>query len=58
MKTVKERIDELHEKEAKERQMGGEKGVKKQHDSGKLTARERIDLLFDQGTFTVYRNMA
>jgi len=52
MKTVKERIDELREKEAKERQLGGEKGVKKQHDSGKLTARERIDLLFDQGTFT------
>ena len=30
---------------------GGEKRVKQQHDSGKLTARERIDLLFDSGTF-------
>ncbi len=32
-------------------QMGGEKQVKKQHDGGKLTARERLDHLFDQGTF-------
>ena len=31
--------------------MGGEKQVKKQHDAGKLTARERLDLLFDEGTF-------
>jgi acetyl-CoA carboxylase carboxyltransferase component len=52
MKTVKERIEELDVKEARELRMGGEKGVKKQHDSGKLTARERIDLLFDPGTFT------
>jgi acetyl-CoA carboxylase carboxyltransferase component len=31
--------------------MGGEKAVQKQHDGGKLTARERLDLLFDAGTF-------
>ena len=30
---------------------GGEARVKKQHESGKLTARERIDLLVDPGTF-------
>src|SRR5215212_8654935 len=30
---------------------GGEGRLKKQHDAGKLTARERIDLLFDPGTF-------
>ena len=30
---------------------GGEDRLKKQHDAGKLTARERIDLLFDPGTF-------
>ncbi|MFA5308788.1 MAG: carboxyl transferase domain-containing protein [Dehalococcoidales bacterium] len=30
---------------------GGEKSVQKQHDSGKLTARERLDLFFDAGTF-------
>lgn len=30
---------------------GGERRIKKQHDGGKLTARERIDLLIDKGTF-------
>jgi len=30
---------------------GGEERVKRQHAVGKLTARERIDLLFDPGTF-------
>src|SRR6186997_510092 len=30
---------------------GGEERLKKQHDAGKLTARERIDLLFDPATF-------
>src|SRR3972149_1032175 len=28
-----------------------EKAIKKQHSKGKLTARERINLLFDEGTF-------
>ncbi len=31
--------------------LGGSVAVKKQHDSGKLTARERLDLLFDKGSF-------
>jgi len=30
---------------------GGQKRIDKQHESGKLTARERIDLLLDPGTF-------
>lgn len=30
----------------------GEKGTKKQHAKGKMTARERVDILFDKGTFT------
>jgi propionyl-CoA carboxylase beta chain len=30
---------------------GGEDRLRRQHDAGKLTARERIDLLFDPGTF-------
>ena len=30
---------------------GGETRRKKQHDAGKLTARERIDLFFDPGSF-------
>src|SRR5450759_3941176 len=30
---------------------GGEERLKRHHDAGKLTARERIELLFDPGTF-------
>ena len=33
---------------------GGEARIAKQHAQGKLTARERIDLLFDDGTFREY----
>ncbi|MDX1492981.1 MAG: carboxyl transferase domain-containing protein, partial [Longimicrobiales bacterium] len=39
---LKELRDEL-------RKGGGEKRIKRQHDQGKLTARERIDLLLDEG---------
>jgi propionyl-CoA carboxylase beta chain len=42
------RLDELN---ARALMGGGEARVKKQHDQGKLTARERIDLLLDPGTF-------
>jgi len=51
MGVIADKIKELKEREAKLREMGGEEAVKKQHDRGKLTARERIDLLFDPGTF-------
>ena len=33
------------------RQGGGEKRIAAQHKKGKLTARERIDLLLDEGSF-------
>jgi acetyl-CoA carboxylase carboxyltransferase component len=46
-----EKIKELKEKREKLMQMGGEKGIEKQKSKGKLTARERLDLLFDPGTF-------
>jgi acetyl-CoA carboxylase carboxyltransferase component len=51
MKTVAQRIQELKEKEAQLKAMGGPKAVAKQHESGKLTARERLDHFFDPGTF-------
>src|SRR5512143_1358905 len=51
MKTVAEKIQELREREAKVKAMGGAKAVEKQRASGKLTARERLDLFFDPGTF-------
>jgi acetyl-CoA carboxylase carboxyltransferase component len=51
MKTVADKIQELKEKEAQIKAMGGAKAVEKQHGSGKLTARERLALFFDPGTF-------
>lgn len=45
------KLKELEVREARIMAMGGEEQVRKQHESGKLTARERINLLFDPGTF-------
>ena len=42
------RLDELN---AKALAGGGEDRIKKQHEGGKLTARERVDLLLDPGSF-------
>lgn len=46
-----ERRDRLKEKLAESKLGGGEKRIEAQHAKGKLTARERIDLLFDRGSF-------
>jgi acetyl-CoA carboxylase carboxyltransferase component len=43
--------DQLHERRDAARLGGGEAKIAKQHERGKLTARERIDLLVDAGTF-------
>ena len=51
MGIVEDKLKELKAREEKMLQMGGEKAVAKQHDQGKLTARERLNLLFDDGTF-------
>ncbi len=44
-------IDRLNEKLTQSRMGGGEKRIEKQHSSGKLTARERLEFLFDENTF-------
>src|SRR5882762_4150915 len=44
-------IQQLEAKRAKARLGGGEKRIAAQHGKGKLTARERIDLLLDADTF-------
>jgi acetyl-CoA carboxylase carboxyltransferase component len=45
------KINELKERVKKELAMGGADQIQKQHDRGKLTARERLDLFFDRGSF-------
>ena len=52
------RTSELHEKRRKNLAMGGEDRIAKQHERGKLTVRERIDLLFDPGTFVEFGLLA
>ncbi|MDX1637287.1 MAG: acyl-CoA carboxylase subunit beta [Balneolaceae bacterium] len=47
----KDKVEELKQKREAAKKGGGEKRIQKQHDKGKLTARERIDLLLDDGTF-------
>lgn len=44
-------LDELRRREALAREMGGAERVARQHASGRLTVRERIAKLFDDGTF-------
>ena len=51
MGIVEDKIKELRDREARIRQMGGEKAVAKHREKGKLTARQRLDVLFDKGTF-------
>ena len=51
MSNQSEKIKELVELRAKARLGGGEKAIAKQHEKGKYTARERIDMLLDEGSF-------
>ncbi|WP_423984976.1 acyl-CoA carboxylase subunit beta, partial [Haladaptatus sp.] len=49
-----ERIDELREKRREAEQGGGEERIEKQHERGKMTARERIDYFLDDDTFNEF----
>ena len=49
--TVHDIIRQLDQKRAKARLGGGEKRIAAQHAKGKLTARERLELLLDEGSF-------
>ncbi|WP_010530899.1 acyl-CoA carboxylase subunit beta [Lentibacillus jeotgali] len=46
-----DKINELYDKRRQVELGGGDERIDKQHDKGKLTARERIDYLLDQGSF-------
>jgi propionyl-CoA carboxylase beta chain len=48
---MKENIKELERKKAAAKLGGGEERIKKQHAKGKLTARERLEILLDEGSF-------
>jgi acetyl-CoA carboxylase carboxyltransferase component len=46
----KPELDELATREAFARRMGGQDKIKRQHDAGRLTIRERVDALIDEGS--------
>ena len=51
MATVQEKIAQMNAKKEHLMQGGGQARIDKQHGKGKMTARERINMLFDKGTF-------
>ena len=51
MSTQQDKIKELVERRAVARLGGGQKRIDAQHQKGKLTARERLALLLDEGSF-------
>jgi propionyl-CoA carboxylase beta chain len=56
--TTAGRIADLERRRREAVHAGSEQAVAKQHDRGKLTARERIDLLCDPGSFTEFDELA
>jgi methylmalonyl-CoA decarboxylase subunit alpha len=52
MSLLRPLADDLAERRAAARLGGGEAKIARQHEQGKLTARERLALLFDDGAFT------
>lgn len=48
---MQEKFDNLNKKIKEAHKGGGEKRIEKQHEKGKLTARERIHFLLDEGSF-------
>ena len=52
------KISELEARRHKNLAMGGKEKIAKQHERGKLTVRERLDLLFDKDTFVEFGLLA
>ena len=48
---MKDILEKLDQRRAEARLGGGQKRIDAQHARGKLTARERIELLLDKGSF-------
>ena len=48
---IYEKINDLYDRKREIELGGGDERIEKQHEKGKLTARERIELLVDEGTF-------
>jgi propionyl-CoA carboxylase beta chain len=51
---MREVLEQLEERRARARLGGGTRRIEAQHAKGKLTARERLDVLLDEGSFEEY----
>jgi acetyl-CoA carboxylase carboxyltransferase component len=51
MTTMREMVADLEARRAKAREMGGVERIARQHERGKMTARERLAALYDDGVF-------
>ena len=49
--SLEEKIEHLKKLQEQAKLGGGQKRIDVQHKKGKLTARERLDLLLDEGSF-------
>src|SRR5258708_16940370 len=52
--TMRDKLELLQRRIAESEQGGGSARLKAQHDKGKLSARERLDLLLDEGSFVEF----
>jgi acetyl-CoA carboxylase carboxyltransferase component len=57
-KTHQDELKRLEELEQRAETGGGPKAIERHHSRGKLTARERLDLLFDPGSFVEVHKLA
>lgn len=51
MSVVEDKLEDLRIRQAKILEMGGTSAVARQHERGKMTARERLNYFFDPGSF-------
>ncbi|MBI3953152.1 MAG: propionyl-CoA carboxylase [Chloroflexi bacterium] len=51
-------VEDLQRRRARALELGGEERVRRQHEQGKLTIRERLDRLVDPGSFVEYGAIA
>src|SRR5919199_3455948 len=52
------KVEDLRSRRLRNLEMGGSDKIARQHERGKLTVRERIDLLFDPGSFVEFGLLA
>jgi propionyl-CoA carboxylase beta chain len=55
--SIEQRLEDLNRRKEQAAQGGGQRRIQAQHDRGKFTARERINMLADQGSFEEFGSL-